>query len=221
MANSIMFVAAVAAIGFTITSLKPSEAYFNSGSSYISNSKSDFTITKKRIMNVQSQAVIEKPKTCAGMLTWMIDRKLLDDSVKYSHIGAIMITESGVKGASTPHQYTFNFGGEAQRFNDKTLALKFLSSRNDKNVDVGCMQINLWAHCKEYMGSCTKKARLQMAEKLFDKEENIRFAFVLIKRAAAKGKLGYYHSATKDKYTKYVGKVNDVLASAGLDRNFK
>jgi len=163
----------------------------------------------------------EESYSCINTLHSLIDRGLIDDSLRYRFIGAIMITESGVEGSSRPSQYVMNFGGKSARFTNKDSALQYLSSRDDTNVDIGCMQINLAAHCKEYMGSCTKESRLQMAEKLFDKEQNIRFAVVLLTRAAQKGKLGYYHSATKDKYERYVEKVNDVLSSAGLERNFR
>ena len=180
-----------------------------------------FLPLRERNFSVSREASANINNTCLSVLHSLIDRGLVDDSLRYSHIGAIMITESGLQGVSRPSQFVMNFGGESKRFSDKKLALKYLSSRDDTNVDIGCMQINLAAHCKEYTGSCTKESRLKMAEKLFNKEENILFALKLLKRAKAKGKLGYYHSATEDKYNQYVSKVNKVLESAGLTKDFK
>jgi hypothetical protein len=159
--------------------------------------------------------------SCIATLHSLIDKKSISTSLRARDIGAIMLVESGLKGTSKPSQFTMNFGGESHRFNSKQEALAFLSSRNDTNVDVGCMQINLAAHCQEYIGSCTKESRLRMADELFDKEKNILFATKLLERAATRGHLGYYHSKTPDKYGKYVDKVNKVLRSAGLKGDFR
>jgi hypothetical protein len=132
-----------------------------------------------------------------------------------------MTTELGANNVSRPSLYILGHKGKAYSFQSKEEAVRFLSQHNSTNVDVGCMQINLVAHCKEYAGSCTKEARLQMAYELLDKKQNLLFANKLLKRAAAKGKLGYYHSKTKSKYEKYVEKVNKVLVAQGLKGDFR
>jgi hypothetical protein len=63
---------------------------------------------------------------CLGALHSIIDRDLLDDSLRYSDVRAIMTTELGANKVSEPSMCTLGHRGEVYSFQSKKVTL-FLS----------------------------------------------------------------------------------------------
>lgn len=108
--------------------------------------------------------------------------------------------------------YAVHAKGKSQYFDNKADAVSFVNAmkkRGFKNIDVGCMQINLMAHGKKFVS----------VEQALDPETNILYAAKLIK--AFKKRFGnwgkavkYYHTANPKYHNDYHARVYKVYGNA-------
>lgn len=108
--------------------------------------------------------------------------------------------------------YAVHVKGKSHYFNNKSDAVNFVNAmkkRGFKNIDVGCMQVNLMAHGKQFIS----------IEQALDPETNILYAAKLIK--AFKKRFGnwgkavkYYHTANPKYHNDYHARVYKVYGNA-------
>lgn len=108
--------------------------------------------------------------------------------------------------------YAVHAKGKSHYFDNKDDAVEFVNAmkkRGFKNIDVGCMQINLMAHGKKFSS----------IEAALDPETNILYAAKLIK--AFKKRFGswekaikYYHTANPEYHEEYHARVYKVYGNA-------
>ncbi len=122
---------------------------------------------------------------------------------------AISLAESGrwdsTKRANVAWPWTVTSGGKGQYFDTKAEALaevEFLMTRGVRNIDVGCMQINLFYHA----------AAFETLDESFDPQANTTYAAAYLKNMfATTGNwmeaAGYYHSTTPERNGPYKKKV--------------
>ena len=122
---------------------------------------------------------------------------------------AIAVTESGrwnkAADAVTPWPWTVMAEGRGRYFRNKSDAVREvekLQARGIRNIDVGCMQVNLGFHGKAF-------ASLEQA---FDPIHNIAYAAAFLTHLRAREKswsraVRFYHSATFEKREPYGRKV--------------
>jgi len=110
--------------------------------------------------------------------------------------------------------WTVNHSGEGLFFENKLDAIQYVTShleRGDLNMDVGCMQISLKWHSKQFSS----------LEEAFDPKINIKYAaYFLTKLFNDHGDwnlaIKHYHSSDPKKHLKYHKKV---LAAWGISKN--
>ncbi len=124
-------------------------------------------------------------------------------------LNAIGLTESGHIDPETkkfvPWPWTIYSEGRGRYHDSKQAAIsdvEALKRRGVKNIDVGCMQVNLKYHPDAF-------ANLQQA---FDPETNVAYAALFLSKLREEHKswgksIARYHSATKDRGERYVQKV--------------
>jgi hypothetical protein len=122
---------------------------------------------------------------------------------------AVSLAESGrwdpEKKASFAWPWTVTSGGAGQYFPDKASAIahvKRLQAKGVRNIDVGCMQVNLMYH-GEAFGDL---------EEAFDPIHNVLYAAAFLKelrleRNSWSGAVATYHSADRERGTTYSEKV--------------
>jgi hypothetical protein len=122
---------------------------------------------------------------------------------------AVSLAESGrwdeARRASFAWPWTVTSGGPGQFFPDKASAIaavKRLQARGVRNIDVGCMQVNLMHHPDAF----------EDLEAAFDPARNAMYAAQFLKdlrleRRSWSAAVAYYHSATPDKGNAYSDKV--------------
>ena len=101
--------------------------------------------------------------------------------------------------------WTVNYSGKGYFFPNKTKAKEFVKSKIDKgarNIDIGCMQVNLRYHPNAFPD----------LETAFDPLHNVKWAGTWLKELNKKYKslktaTGYYHSSRRKNRTKYSTKV--------------
>ncbi len=108
--------------------------------------------------------------------------------------------------------YAVHAKGKSHYFDNKSDAVDFVLSmqkRGFKNIDIGCMQVNLMAHGKKFLS----------IEQALDPETNILYAARLIK--AFKKRFGswekavkYYHTANPKYHNDYHERVYKVYGNA-------
>ena len=84
-------------------------------------------------------------------------------------------------------------------------AVRSLQAKNIKNIDVGCMQINLKYHPKAF----------KSLEEAFDPTSNITYATKFLKKLYKKNKswkkaISFYHSSTPKLSQKYLIKIENI-----------
>ncbi len=89
----------------------------------------------------------------AGLCAAAIRREEVASGIPRGLLGAVALTESGRRdpegGPSGPWPWTVNNGGEGRYFASKAEALAWvrqLRAEGRRNIDVGCMQVNLMHH---------------------------------------------------------------------------
>tara|TARA_Y200000002_G_C22507139_1_gene589712 strand:- start:57 stop:713 length:657 start_codon:yes stop_codon:yes gene_type:complete len=119
---------------------------------------------------------------------------------------AISLTESGrtIEKEFIAWPWSLNVSGQSYYFNNKLNALSFLQKKikNQKNIDIGCMQINFKYHNKNFKN----------LESMLDPKKNIDWAAQYIKELYRKYKswniaISRYHSSNPKRMKKYLEKV--------------
>jgi hypothetical protein len=122
---------------------------------------------------------------------------------------AVSLAESGrwdpEAKASFAWPWTVTSGGAGQYFPDKASAIahvKRLRAKGVKNIDVGCMQVNLMHHGQAFGD----------LEEAFDPIHNVLYAAAFLKelrqeRNSWSGAVATYHSADRERGTTYSEKV--------------
>lgn len=122
---------------------------------------------------------------------------------------SIAIIESGRWDAETkqnkPWPWTVNVGGKSHYFENKYQAIEFVKlqlGKGKRNIDVGCNQINLYHHGKNFLN----------LEQVFNPINNTKYAAEFLKghfegTKSWKQAVARYHSLTKARGTMYANKV--------------
>jgi hypothetical protein len=122
---------------------------------------------------------------------------------------AVALAESGRWDATRQEKYawpwTVTAGGKGEFFADKAAAIahvRKLQAQGRRNIDVGCMQVNLQFHPDAF-------ASLEQA---FDPAENVAYAAEFLLQLKAEHQswikaVGSYHSRTPANFTRYRAKV--------------
>jgi hypothetical protein len=143
-----------------------------------------------------------KPIAWAERLTHMPERLLT----------SVALAESGrwdpVNRAKVAWPWTVNSGGEGRFFQTKTEAIawvKTLRARGVRNIDVGCMQINLMHHADAFAS----------LDEAFDPVTNVAYAAAFLMRLFEDKRswttaIGLYHSATPELHFAYRRKVQAI-----------
>ena len=129
---------------------------------------------------------------------------------------AISVVESGVwdaaRARSTPRPWTIYAEKRGRRFDDKDSALaevRQLLDRGVRNIDVGCMQVNLHYHGKAF----------DSLEEALDPAHNVAYAALLLKSLYRNARswstaIARYHSWTPKLARIYHNKVKDAWTAA-------
>jgi hypothetical protein len=135
---------------------------------------------------------------------------------------AVSLAESGrwdsQQQASFAWPWTVTSGGPGQYFPDKESAIaevKRLQAKGVRNIDVGCMQVNLMHHAQAFAD----------LEEAFDPVHNALYAATFLKelrleRRSWSGAVAYYHSAEPSRGNAYSDKVFALWQNENL-REFK
>ena len=137
---------------------------------------------------------------------------------------SISLAETGRKnndGSITSWPWSLNHAGKSLFFKNKNQALDYLNKNLTKkfnNIDVGCMQISVKWHSKEFPSY----------EMMLDPYENINYAakflsFLKNKHGSWQKAIKHYHSSTTKLNKKYFARVekiwNNYLTVANVDKN--
>jgi hypothetical protein len=125
-------------------------------------------------------------------------------------LGAISLAESGrwhrSERESYPWPWTVTSGGSSHYFKDKLSAIdavRRLQGQGVRNIDVGCMQINLYYHADAFAD----------LEEAFDPTANVAYAAHFLKQLFKETRswnaaIGRYHSATPERAAGYLERVS-------------
>ena len=123
---------------------------------------------------------------------------------------SISLVESGInknnRFISWP--WTLNVAGKSKFFDNKNDALDFLKKNyKNKNIDVGCMQISLKYHFKEF----------DSLENILDPEQNVKYAAKFLKNLFSKHRrwneaISRYHSSVPIRKKQYLKRVKNYWA---------
>ena len=123
---------------------------------------------------------------------------------------SISLVESGInknnRFISWP--WTLNVAGKSKFFDNKNDALDFLKKNyKNKNIDVGCMQISLKYHFKEF----------DSLENILDPEQNVKYAAKFLKNLFSKHRrwneaISRYHSSVPMRKKQYLKRVKNYWA---------
>ncbi len=137
---------------------------------------------------------------------------------------SISLAETGRKnddGSITSWPWSLNHAGKSLFFTNKKQALNYLNkniTEKFNNIDVGCMQISVKWHSKEFSSY----------EMMLDPHENINYAakflsFLKDKHGSWQKAIKHYHSSTPKLNKKYFSRVekiwNNHMIVANLDKN--
>ena len=120
---------------------------------------------------------------------------------------SISLVESGIKKENKmiSWPWTLNVSGKSKYFKNKEDVLFFLKDNSQKkNIDVGCMQINLKYHEKQF----------DSIESIIDPEKNVEYAAKFLKLLFKKHKrwneaISRYHSSSPIRKKIYLRKVQN------------
>lgn len=113
--------------------------------------------------------------------------------------------------------WTIYAEGKGRYLPDRATAVaevKRLKAKGVTNIDVGCMQVNLGYHGKNFTS----------VEHALDPVANVAYAAVFLKRLHQENRswtraIAYYHSRTPEHYRRYAKKVMGLWAEARRDAN--
>jgi hypothetical protein len=152
-----------------------------------------------------------------------IDRAERTGNIPAQLLTAIALTESGRRHAELGERiawpWTVNNAGDGRFYETKAeamAAVRQLWARGERNIDVGCMQINLWHHADAFVS----------LEEAFDPESNVAYGARFLKdlRDAKRSwslAVANYHSATPELGQAYKKKVFDTWQQARIDADRK
>lgn len=133
-----------------------------------------------------------------------------EENIPSNLLEAISICESSkdFRNISTPHPWTISVSGKAFYFktkNEAIDAIKFLQKKGITNIDVGCMQINLAHHGKNF----------KSLEDAIDPYKNIIYAAKFLNKLRKVSDnwlvaMSRYHSYNKELSSKYITRVLSV-----------
>ena len=120
---------------------------------------------------------------------------------------SISLVESGIKKNNRfiSWPWTLNVQGKSKFFDNKNDALDFLKKNyKNKNIDVGCMQISLKYHFKEF----------DSLENILDPDQNVKYAAKFLKNLFSKHKrwneaISRYHSSVPIRKKQYLKRVQN------------
>ena len=123
---------------------------------------------------------------------------------------SISLVESGIKKNNRfiSWPWTLNVSGKSKFFDNKNDALEFLKKNyKNKNIDVGCMQISLKYHFKEF----------DSIENILDPDQNVKYAAKFLKKLFSKHKrwneaISRYHSSVPTRKKQYLKRVKNYWA---------
>ena len=123
---------------------------------------------------------------------------------------SISLVESGIKKNNRfiSWPWTLNVSGKSKFFDNKNDALEFLKKNyKNKNIDVGCMQISLKYHFKEF----------DSIENILDPDQNVKYAAKFLKNLFSKHKrwneaISRYHSSVPTRKKQYLQRVKNYWA---------
>ena len=139
-------------------------------------------------------------------------------------LASISLAETGRKnddGSFSSWPWSLNHAGKSLFFKNKSQALDYINknvTEKFNNIDVGCMQISIKWHSKEFSSY----------EMMLDPYENISYAakflsFLKNKHGSWKKAIKHYHSSTANLNKKYFARVekiwNNHSTVANLDKN--
>jgi hypothetical protein len=115
---------------------------------------------------------------------------------------------------SQKHPWSVNRGGESYYFDSQEEAVKFVKesgSKGHSNIDVGCMQINLFYHGNKF----------KTIDEAFHPITNINYAAIFLKElyletGSWKNAIRYYHSRDAKFNQPYLSKVMSKWSMASL-----
>lgn len=152
-----------------------------------------------------------------------IDRAERAGNIPAQLLTAIALTESGRRHAELGERiawpWTVNNAGDGRFYETKAeamAAVRQLWARGERNIDVGCMQINLWHHADAFAS----------LDEAFDPESNVAYGARFLKdlRDAKRSwslAVANYHSATPELGQAYKKKVFDTWQQARIDADRK
>jgi len=121
---------------------------------------------------------------------------------------SISIVESGIFEGNkvNPWPWALNVNGKSQYFDNKKDTVSFLkeSLQKNRNIDVGCMQINYKFHGHKF----------KSLDHILNPEENVKYAAEFLKRLFKRHKswneaISRYHSSEPARKKKYLKKVRN------------
>ena len=121
---------------------------------------------------------------------------------------SISLVESGVIEGNkiNPWPWALNVNGKSKYFDNKKDTLSFLrkSLQTNRNIDVGCMQINYKFHGHNFKN----------LDHILNPEENVKYAAEFLKKLFKKHKswneaISRYHSSEPSRKKRYLKKVRD------------
>jgi len=148
-----------------------------------------------------------------------IDRIERSANIPAQLMTAISMVESGRSDPETGEKiawpWTVNNAGDGRYFPTKAQAqahVRTLWARGERNIDVGCMQINLMYHPEAFID----------LEEAFDPESNVAYAASYLRQLRDDKHswsiaVAHYHSATPERGQVYRKKVFDTWTNARLD----
>lgn len=155
----------------------------------------------------QADPIIEGAKLC----TKQLPRYEREYAIPTHLLSAIASTESGRYHTGLkiklPWPWTITSGGKGTFYDtkaDAVAAVKKLKAKGVKNIDVGCMQVNLQHHPDAFTS----------IENAFDPEYNVSYAAHFLRTlydssGTWKKAASDYHSKTPEHGTRYIGQVYD------------
>jgi len=164
-----------------------------------------------------AQAIEKTAKLCSDATAKQEQR----DRIPRHLLNAISLAETGrwntLKRASFAWPWTVTAGGEGMYFDTKAEALaevELLLTEGVRNIDVGCMQINLFYHAGAF----------ETLSKAFEPAANAAYASRYLRSMYDvtgdwKQAVGFYHSTTPERAGPYAEKVVELWNRQGGDAN--
>ncbi len=167
-------------------------------------------ITNTIVFKVQSNCM---QATKEAELAYQIPKGLLT-AISFAETGRTL-----KNGKQTSWPWTVNLGGKGKFFPNKKSAVDYVKEnikKGKKNIDIGCMQVNMKYHPKAF----------KSLEDAFDPKINTLWAAAWLKTLQKshnswREATGYYHSSRPKRKKIYSGKVFDLWASLENNTNLE